>query len=172
MDKEAASKHSKCAFCRANFSAASLVSLNPLITRLERSAVDSAWTATVVDASRKPLEERVVYHIRCGCFYNLDSFRKLGGADLPENASLTASQLPKAVGRVCHGCWALFANSSLRLVFTTGTEGELDTQEFEDLATIRGYGILGMDNAHAAHSSAFYIPPWSDEEGASRFLEP
>lgn len=61
MDKDAAVKHHSCAFCRNRIASASrLVALNPLITLLERSAT-GAWSATVVDAARKPLEERGMY---------------------------------------------------------------------------------------------------------------
>eukprot|EP01119_Soliformovum_irregulare_P018869 TRINITY_DN5873_c0_g2_i2.p2 TRINITY_DN5873_c0_g2~~TRINITY_DN5873_c0_g2_i2.p2 ORF type:complete len:209 (-),score=37.10 TRINITY_DN5873_c0_g2_i2:74-700(-) len=126
-----------CPLDRAPFHPKDLLPVNPRITRLDRQS--SAWVAQICDASRTELDEKAIYHLRCGSFYNMKTIKEWYGCS---GDVVSRKNMSELISAVCRGCYHPFSERSLRLCFpgviTTASEsGNFDSlEELSDYTSI------------------------------------
>jgi hypothetical protein len=126
-----------CAFDRQAFRISELASLNPNITLLEKEE-DGKWNATIVDAQRKPLDPKVLYHRQCGSFYNLDTLKDI--YDLEDINEVSQDLIDSIRAQSCHYCQKQFG-SNTRICFPHSAEPS-EKQAFDNLKDVSNYGSL------------------------------
>jgi hypothetical protein len=127
-----------CAYDRQPFRVSELASLNPNITVLEKDD-EGKWNATIVDAARKPLGAKVIYHRQCGSFYNLETLRDI--YDLEDVGSEVNADLIDSIrSQTCHLCHKPFG-SNTRICYPTSAEPS-EKQGFDNLKDLSNYGSL------------------------------
>ena len=127
-----------CAYDRQAFRISELASLNPNITMLEKDP-EGKWNATIVDAARKPLDPKVIYHRQCGSFYNLDTLVEI--YDLHDIKEVSNDTIDAIRAQSCHYCKKAFGNNT-RICFPHSAEPS-EKQAFDNLQDVSNYGSLG-----------------------------
>ena len=111
-----------------------LVPVVPQITRLRRS--EGGWTADIVDYNREPLNDKVLYHVSCGEFYNLRTLQSKYELDM--DAAIDTKLVEALEGKTCLGCYRRFGEDNLRHCFPHSAKMD-EQQQFESLSNISLY---------------------------------
>lgn len=127
-----------CAFDRQAFRVSELASLHPNITLLEKDE-HGKWNATIVDAGRRPLDAKVVYHRHCGSFFNLATLTDT--YDL-ESTEVNTDLLDEIRSQTCHYCEKAFG-SNTRICYPNSAESS-DKHNFANLKDVSTYGSQGL----------------------------
>jgi len=133
-DKDVVKTLKECSFDRQPFLPVALIDLNPHVTRLDKD--HGQWTAQVVDHSRNKLDSKVLYHVLCGEFYNLNTIQNVFKY---KGDSISVDTINFLLKQLCSGCWRPFyTKSELRTCFLYGAE-EFQAQDFNNLAELGEY---------------------------------
>eukprot|EP01118_Nematostelium_gracile_P005229 TRINITY_DN1636_c0_g1_i4.p1 TRINITY_DN1636_c0_g1~~TRINITY_DN1636_c0_g1_i4.p1 ORF type:complete len:446 (-),score=66.16 TRINITY_DN1636_c0_g1_i4:73-1233(-) len=157
MEKDVFKSFRFCSYCRHPFhSNASMVDLNPHITRINRGS-DMKWTASIVDHDRQYLDTKALYHVLCGEFYNLSTIK--AKYDYPgDNISLETREF--LASRPCFGCWRSLSPNQLRICFLNMTED--DNESFSGLSKMVDYVAVDEDQAQPIFDPCWDLMLMSD----------
>jgi len=124
----------ECSLDRTPFNVQHLVPVVPHITRLRRS--EGGWTAEIVDYNRQPLDDKVLYHVSCGEFYNLRTLQ--AKYHIPIELIVDSRLVEALEGKACLGCYRSFGVEDLRLCFPHSARLD-ELQQFDSLSNISLY---------------------------------
>jgi hypothetical protein len=89
-----------------------------------------------VDHNRDPLDDKVLYHTRCGEFYNYATIRTKYNVT---GGMITEDLVDVLKGQLCVNCSEGFSHDTLRICYTQSAKLDSPQQQFETLGTFSMY---------------------------------
>jgi len=127
-----------CSLDRLPFSRSLTVRISPNITKLYKGKSAGGWKAEIVDHNRDPLDDKVLYHVACGEFYNYSTIKMK--YHFKSTGSINEDLIGQLLSQNCLNCLEQFESANLRMCFTQSAKlDSLQNQEFENLGTVSMY---------------------------------
>jgi len=143
-DLEPILKTRKCCLDQMQVQKNSLETINPSISHLYKNLNNEKWEVDIVDALRRQLEDRTVYHVKCGTFYNMNTIKELFNLD-PEsmNNEILLNNLSQIY---CYYCNVSFSFNA-RICYPNSVQQSFnDDNNFIDLGTMSSYSMFEKNN--------------------------